>query len=155
MTQACIDLIEKPMGVFAILEEECIVPNASDRTFREKLYRSHFGKHPSFGKTRPVKGRAETHFDVHHYAGTVSYDISGWLEKNKDAKNSTVFELFRSASNPLLSMLYQNSAEEGLRFCLILWGSELTGDALKAHISNVNISKCKRDKQARFLALNR
>jgi myosin heavy subunit len=35
--QACIDLIEKPMGIFSILEEECIVPRASDKTFQVDL----------------------------------------------------------------------------------------------------------------------
>ena len=47
------------------------MPKATDKTFREKLYRNHFGKHPHFGKTKQVKGRAETYFDLHHYAGTV------------------------------------------------------------------------------------
>merc|ERR1719427_388701 len=35
---ACIELIEKPGGILAMLEEECIVPKASDTTFRDKLY---------------------------------------------------------------------------------------------------------------------
>ncbi|CAF5063830.1 unnamed protein product, partial [Rotaria sp. Silwood1] len=46
--QACIDLIEKPMGILSILEEECIVPKATDKTFVEKLYTNHLGKHPQF-----------------------------------------------------------------------------------------------------------
>lgn len=61
------------MGIFSILEEECIVPKATEKTFKEKLYRNHFGKHPNFGKTKPIKGRPEAHFDIHHYAGTVSW----------------------------------------------------------------------------------
>ena len=69
--QACIDLIEKPMGIFSILEEECIVPKATDKTFQEKLYSNHLGKHPCFAKPKPGKGKAEAHFDLHHYAGTV------------------------------------------------------------------------------------
>lgn len=101
------------MGIFSILEEECLVPKASEKTFKEKLYRNHFGKHPHFGKTKPVKGRPEAHFDIHHYAGTVSYNVTGWLEKNKDAKNPTVFGLFKNAENPLVSMLYQEHPEEG------------------------------------------
>lgn len=60
------------MGIFSILEEECIVPKACDKTFKEKLYRNHFGKDPHFAKTKPVKGREEAHFDIHHYAGTVT-----------------------------------------------------------------------------------
>ena len=34
---ATIELIEKKMGILAILEEECIVPKATDKTFLEKL----------------------------------------------------------------------------------------------------------------------
>ena len=60
------------MGIFSILEEECIVPKATDMTFKEKLYSNHLGKHPSFGKPKPKKGAAEAHFDLHHYAGTVN-----------------------------------------------------------------------------------
>ena len=31
---------------------------------------THMGKHPSFGKPKPAKkGKPESHFEVHHYAG--------------------------------------------------------------------------------------
>ena len=60
------------MGIMSILEEECIVPKASDNTFREKLFAQHLGKSPNFGKSKPPKpGFAESHFELHHYAGTV------------------------------------------------------------------------------------
>ena len=111
--QACIDLIEKPLGIFSILEEECIVPKATDKTFQEKLYSNHLGKHPSFGKPKPQKGKAEAHFDLHHYAGTVSYNVSGWLEKNKDPINTTVAALFKAnKKNALLSYLFQDIGVE-------------------------------------------
>jgi myosin heavy subunit len=61
------------MGIFSILEEECIVPKATDKTFQEKLYATHLGKHPCFGKPKPQKGKAEAHFDINHYAGTVRF----------------------------------------------------------------------------------
>ena len=54
--QATIDLIGAKMGIFAILEEECIVPKATDKTFNEKLHKQHLGKHPSFTKPKPKKG---------------------------------------------------------------------------------------------------
>ena len=98
----------------SILEEECIVPKASDKTFQEKLYNNHLGKHPNFGKPKPQKGKAEAHFDLHHYAGTVSYSVTGWLEKNKDPINQTVATLFKfSKTNALLSSLYQDMGVEG------------------------------------------
>ena len=79
------------MGILSILEEECIVPKATDKTFVEKLYNNHLGKHPQFGKPKPSKGKAEAHFEIHHYAGSVPYTATGWLEKNKDPINTTVY----------------------------------------------------------------
>ena len=111
--QACIELIEKPLGILSILEEECIVPKASDKTFQEKLYAQHLGKHPNFGKPKPAKGKAEAHFDLHHYAGTVSYSVTSWLEKNKDPINTTVATLFKtSKTNVLLAKLYADMGAE-------------------------------------------
>merc|ERR1711981_1463829 len=59
---ACIIMFEKPMGVWAILEEESLFPKATDKN---------------------------AHFAIIHYAGTVSYNVTGWLEKNKDPVNDT------------------------------------------------------------------
>ncbi|CAM4755711.1 unnamed protein product [Rotaria magnacalcarata] len=110
--EACIQLIEKPMGILSILEEECIVPKATDKTFVEKLYTNHLGKHPQFGKPKPGKGKAEAHFDIHHYAGTVSYTATSWLEKNKDPINTTVATLFAKSKNVLLSHFFADVVEE-------------------------------------------
>ncbi|XP_044033500.1 myosin-1-like isoform X3 [Siniperca chuatsi] len=105
---ACIELIEKPMGIFSILEEECMFPKASDTTFKNKLYDQHLGKSNNFQKPKPVKGKAEAHFSLVHYAGTVDYSITGWLDKNKDPLNETVVQLYQKASLKLLAFLYSN-----------------------------------------------
>ena len=65
------------MGILSILEEECIVPKATDVTLKEKLYAQHMGKHPNFGKPKkaPKGCKYEPHFELHHYAGTVSLKI--------------------------------------------------------------------------------
>ncbi|ROI27831.1 Myosin-4 [Anabarilius grahami] len=84
---SCIELIEKPMGIFSILEEECMFPKASDTSFKNKLYDQHLGKNNAFQKPKPAKGKAEAHFSLVHYAGTVDYNITGWLDKNKDPLN--------------------------------------------------------------------
>lgn len=56
-----------------MLDEECIVPKATDLTYAEKLSIQHLGKHPNFVKPPPPKGKqAEAHFAIKHYAGTVS-----------------------------------------------------------------------------------
>merc|ERR1712234_59032 len=39
------------------------------------------------------------HFAISHYAGIVSYNVTGWLEKNKDPVNDSVVEVFKSTSS--------------------------------------------------------
>ncbi|EFB17612.1 hypothetical protein PANDA_009961, partial [Ailuropoda melanoleuca] len=106
--QACIDLIEKPMGIMSILEEECMFPKATDMTFKAKLYDNHLGKSNNFQKPRNIKGKQEAHFSLIHYAGTVDYNILGWLQKNKDPLNETVVGLYQKSSLKLLSSLFAN-----------------------------------------------
>ncbi|KAF1609896.1 Myosin-1B, partial [Eudyptes chrysolophus] len=110
---ACIELIEKPMGIFSILEEECMFPKATDTSFKNKLYDQHLGKSNNFQKPKPAKGKAEAHFSLVHYAGTVDYNISGWLEKNKDPLNETVIGLYQKSSVKALALLFASGGEAG------------------------------------------
>ncbi|CAM5156903.1 unnamed protein product [Eretmochelys imbricata] len=113
---ACIELIEKPMGIFSILEEECMFPKATDMSFKNKLYDQHLGKSNNFQKPKPVRGKPEAHFSLVHYAGTVDYNINGWLEKNKDPLNETVIGLYQKSSMKTLALLfatYGGDAEGG------------------------------------------
>ncbi|XP_026689228.1 myosin heavy chain, muscle-like isoform X5 [Diaphorina citri] len=104
---ACIELIEKPMGILSILEEESMFPKATDQTFVDKLMAQHLGKSPPFQKPKPPKpGCQAGHFAIAHYAGTVSYNITGWLEKNKDPLNDTVVDQFKKGSNKLLVEIF-------------------------------------------------
>ncbi|XP_042305447.1 myosin-1B isoform X4 [Sceloporus undulatus] len=111
---ACIELIEKPMGIFSILEEECMFPKATDTSFKNKLYDQHLGKSNNFQKPKPGKGKAEAHFALVHYAGTVDYNITGWLDKNKDPLNETVVGLYQKSSMKVLALLFADRpVEEG------------------------------------------
>ncbi|KAL7407071.1 hypothetical protein ABVT39_002466 [Epinephelus coioides] len=112
---ACIELIEKPMGIFSILEEECMFPKATDMTFKNKMYDQHLGKNAIFQKPKPTKGKAEAHFSLVHYAGTVDYNVNGWLDKNKDPLNDSVVQLYQKSSTKLLAHLFVShaSTEEG------------------------------------------
>ncbi|XP_017461556.1 PREDICTED: myosin heavy chain, muscle isoform X11 [Rhagoletis zephyria] len=104
---ACIDLIEKPMGILSILEEESMFPKATDQTFAEKLVNTHLGKSPPFQKPKPPKpGQQAAHFAIGHYAGVVAYNITGWLEKNKDPLNDTVVDQFKKSQNKLLIEIF-------------------------------------------------
>merc|ERR1719340_75380 len=103
---ACIIMFEKPMGVWAILEEESLFPKATDKSFEEKL-KAGLGKCGPFAKPQS-KTDKNAHFAVIHYAGTVSYNVTGWLEKNKDPVNDTVVDCLKRSGNALLVHLWRD-----------------------------------------------
>ncbi len=54
-----------------------------------------------------------------HYAGTVDYNITGWLDKNKDPLNDSVVQLYQKSSLKLLSFLYAaHAGAEGMNICI-------------------------------------
>merc|ERR1719510_1264375 len=99
--QKCITMFEKPMGLLAILEEESLFPKATDASFAGKLHENLLGKCENFQKACP-KPDPNAHFAVVHYAATVSYNLTGWLFKNKDPLNDTVVEMLKNGSNDLM-----------------------------------------------------
>merc|ERR1719458_853026 len=104
---AAIIMFEKPMGIWAILEEESLFPKATDKSFEEKLKAS-LGKLPVFLKPQS-KTDKNAHFAISHYAGIVSYNVTNWLDKNKDPVNDTVVEVMKSTSTcALLVLLWED-----------------------------------------------
>ena len=83
--QNCINLFEKPMGILAILEEESLFPKATDKSFEEKLKANHLGKSGNFAKASTKTDR-NAHFAIVHYAGTVSYNLTGTYVWTKNVK---------------------------------------------------------------------
>lgn len=96
----------QPLGIVSMLDEECIVPKASDMTYVDKLLTQHLGKHPNFQKAKPPKGKqAEAHFSIMHYAGTVRYNAEQWLDKNKDPLNDSAVAILKTSDKE--GVLYQ------------------------------------------------
>merc|ERR1712226_1774716 len=98
---ACIIMFEKPMGIWAILEEESLFPKATDKSFEDKLKAQHLGKSPPMAKAKSSTD-PNAHFAIIHYAGTVSYNVTGWLEKNKDPVNETVVDVLKRGTCELM-----------------------------------------------------
>jgi len=104
---ACIIMFEKPMGIWAVLEEETNFPKSSDKTLEDKLKTQHLGKSPPFAKPQS-KTDKNAHFAIIHYAGIVSYNVTGWIEKNKDPVNDTVVDVLKRGTNVLLTFLWRD-----------------------------------------------
>merc|ERR1711963_1297627 len=103
--QAAIIMFEKPMGIWAILEEESNFPKATDKSFEDKIKAQHMGKSAPMAKAKSATD-PNAHFAIIHYAGTVSYNVTGWLEKNKDPVNDTVVDVLKRSSCELMKVLW-------------------------------------------------
>ena len=116
--QPTIELIEssQPVGILSCLDEECIMPKATDRTFTEKvqqLWETPKGSSPRHpGSSKFIPSRLAEGFTVRHYAGDVEYRTEGWLEKNKDPVNDAVARLCARSEIPAIASLFAEYIEE-------------------------------------------
>merc|ERR1719412_1205480 len=108
--QPTIDLIEKPMGIMALVDEECWFPKATDKSFVEKLVTSH-SAHPKFMKS---DFRGEADFSILHYAGQVDYSAKKWLMKNMDPLNENVVQMLKGSQDPFIVNIWKDAEIVGM-----------------------------------------
>ncbi|KAI5362533.1 hypothetical protein Slin14017_G077700 [Septoria linicola] len=106
--QPTIDLIElsNPIGIFSCLDEDCVMPKATDKTFTDKLHSLWDRKTPKYKRSLLNQG-----FMLTHYAAEVEYSTEGWLEKNKDPLNDNVTRLLGHSTNSHVAGLFTDCAE--------------------------------------------
>ncbi|KNC46294.1 uncharacterized protein AMSG_02747 [Thecamonas trahens ATCC 50062] len=106
--QPCLDLIEgKPAGILHVLDEEVLAPSGSDARFVDKLLTKHEGKSERFGRALSVASG----FTVHHYAGAVAYDATGFVEKNKDRLEDDLLTLVTASTSDFLKSLFATARD--------------------------------------------
>ncbi|KAK6542622.1 hypothetical protein TWF694_006566 [Orbilia ellipsospora] len=107
--QPTIDLIElaNPIGIFSCLDEECVMPKATDKTFTEKLHGLWDKKSNKYRSSMFGQG-----FVLTHYAAEVEYSTESWLEKNKDPLNDNITRLLASSSHRSIAELFADCAED-------------------------------------------
>ncbi|KAI9845070.1 MAG: hypothetical protein M1837_005074 [Sclerophora amabilis] len=106
--QPTIDLIElpNPIGIFSCLDEDSVMPKATDGSFTEKLHSLWDRKTPKYRRSRLSQG-----FMLTHYAAEVEYSTEGWLEKNKDPLNDNITKLLANSSDKHIGRLFADCAE--------------------------------------------
>lgn len=104
------DLIESklnPPGLMSILDDVCATMHAkgegADQTLLQKL-QGQVGSHEHFSSWN--RG-----FVIHHYAGKVSYDVSGFCERNRDVLFNDIIELMQSSEFPFIKALFPENLE--------------------------------------------
>uniref|UniRef100_A0A8B9VYG2 Myosin X n=1 Tax=Anas zonorhyncha TaxID=75864 RepID=A0A8B9VYG2_9AVES len=110
----CLDLIEKKLGLLALVNEESRFPKGTDNTLLEKLHSQHMSNHYY------VKPRVTDHqFGIRHYAGEVLYDVRGFLEKNRDTFRDDILNMLKDSRLDFIYDLFERvcsrSSEETLK----------------------------------------
>uniref|UniRef100_K3X8E6 Myosin motor domain-containing protein n=1 Tax=Globisporangium ultimum (strain ATCC 200006 / CBS 805.95 / DAOM BR144) TaxID=431595 RepID=K3X8E6_GLOUD len=106
----CVDLIaSKPDGILSILDAEAMNPQPSDEKFLAALHRKH-SKNAYFPRPHPKD--MQHMFIVRHFAGSVSYTIGAFMDKNNDSIPQDMSSLFLGSTNPLAVAFFQGAEEE-------------------------------------------
>ncbi|XP_020296336.1 myosin-IB isoform X2 [Pseudomyrmex gracilis] len=106
------DLIEeKYKGIISYMDEECLRPgDPTDMSFLEKL-NVNLNNHPHYIshkksdiQTQKIMGRDE--FRLVHYAGDVTYNVRGFLEKNNDLLFRDLREVMSHTTNSITKAVF-------------------------------------------------
>uniref|UniRef100_A0A2K6S0B0 Myosin XVB n=1 Tax=Saimiri boliviensis boliviensis TaxID=39432 RepID=A0A2K6S0B0_SAIBB len=94
-------------GSSAMLQSQLTTTSASQATDHTFLQKSHYhhGDHPSYTKPRlplPV-------FTVRHYAGTVTYQVHKFLNRNRDQLDPAAVEMLGQSQLQLVGSLFQEA----------------------------------------------
>ncbi|CAJ2504050.1 Uu.00g114440.m01.CDS01 [Anthostomella pinea] len=108
--QPTIDLIElpNPIGIFSCLDEDSVMPKATDKSFTEKLNSLWDKKSTKYRRSRPGPRHG---FILTHYAAEVEYATEGWLEKNKDPLNDNITRLLAASTDKHIANLFADCAD--------------------------------------------
>ncbi len=102
-----LEMLEAPKtGILSLLDEECNIPRGTVRGFANKTIHSFKGLQLQVPQRRRGVPSSDNSFTIMHYAGDVTYETVGWLDKNRDvfredmlgllcrSENSVVFSAF-------------------------------------------------------------
>ena len=94
---------DNKFGLFAMLDEECVVPQGSDKGYCNKIIAKHGnGQHKNFDS---IKTKSDW-FVVKHFAGPVQYASEGFLDKNKDQLPVPIIDAMKTSTKPFIANLF-------------------------------------------------
>jgi myosin heavy subunit len=103
----CISMITAKGGILSLLDEECSLGKGSDLSFLSKIT-SACTDNPFFVR----KILQKDSFTIRHYAGDVTYDVAGWLDKNRDTLKDAFKLLVRDSQDTLIAQLLPEPTDD-------------------------------------------
>jgi len=108
--QQCVEaLAGKGTGIFAMIDEEISIPKGSEANLLKKILARKSGV---IGGPSMKMKNSRTSFIIHHYAGSVAYNVEGFLEKSKDLLHMDLQGCLFSSADSFLEKLANKLDEE-------------------------------------------
>ncbi|KAF7992912.1 hypothetical protein HCN44_005693 [Aphidius gifuensis] len=102
--QLVLDLIGiKSSNIMALIDEESKFPKGNDNTLLDKLHQIHLN---NVNYLKPKSDSVKA-FGICHFAGSVNYNVNGFLEKNRDTFSADLKQLVTVSDNEFLKMIFK------------------------------------------------
>ena len=104
-------LLQRPIGVFNLLKDECKTPIDSSSSVIHKL-NEYFGHNSDFISSKTsstsnlANGGSANFFGINHFAGKVRYDARGLVSKCKDHLSKNVIECLQKSGDHFVADLF-------------------------------------------------
>ncbi|GMF15853.1 unnamed protein product [Phytophthora fragariaefolia] len=108
--QGIVEVIEGKLGIIALMNDHLRQPRDTEEALVNKIRTNHQTKKDGkVNESIDFPKVKRTQFIVNHYAGSVTYETVGFMEKHRDTLQKDLLDLIQLSSLPLLPELFLDS----------------------------------------------
>ncbi|CEG45057.1 myosinlike protein [Plasmopara halstedii] len=107
--QGIVEVIEGKMGIIALMNDHLRQPRDTEEALVNKIRTNHQTKKGGeVNESIDFPKVKRTQFIINHYAGSVTYETVGFMEKHRDTLQKDLLDLIQLSSLPLLPELFED-----------------------------------------------
>lgn len=104
-----VEVIDGKMGIIALMNDHLRQPRGTEEALVNKVKTNHHKKGNDVNPRIEFPKVKRTQFIINHYAGSVTYETVGFMEKHRDTLQKDLLDLIQSSSIDMLVGLFDDS----------------------------------------------